>query len=98
MIGAHVRWWSLGRSLAAASCAVLALGPSGGLAQPPPAPSVSDLVVRPAPMVPVPDVGEGAPLLSLPEIRAIETQARMDVMGAARDMRGCLNRLPMGSR
>jgi len=75
--------------LLAAASLLAAIAPSGGLAQQAPAPSVSPLVVAPPDMVPVPKVGEGAPLLTPREIESIRQTAVEHRFTAQKDLRGC---------
>ena len=66
------------RTLLLGAICILGLTPPAGLAQTQ-APSVSPLVVNPEPMAPVPEVGEGAPLYSVPELVIMQEKARDDV-------------------
>jgi hypothetical protein len=78
----------MARALAMTSCALLAPGPAAGRAQDPAQePTVAPLVITP--MVPVPQVGEGAPLYSLPELRAMQSEAQRQVAESRDAIRRC---------
>lgn len=75
------------------SCALMALliQASGVIAQPAPndATTVSDLEVKAPEQVPVPEVGIGAPLFTVPELEAVQIEARKQAQEALTQARGC---------
>lgn len=86
-----------------ASCAVtLLLTPAVGvIAQPAPndGTTVSDVQVKAPEQVPVPEVGIGAPLFTVPELEVIQRQAREDAQDALSSATQCgqmsaMNRIP----
>ena len=81
----------LRRGLIAASGLLLLAPPAGGLAQQKAEPpSVSPLTVSPPEMVPVPKVGEGAPLFSAAEMETIEHETRRNLMNTSVEVGPCL--------